>query len=601
MDHNHHSHKSQKPRKTCGVIFLAIGLTATVLCVPVILNGNSTLSLLNEMFGLTVYPDKPQALKLYWLSHYAYFGFAQGLLSILAGLFLINPGRFSKTFHQALKIRFISDFQRIISLRGLSLLSALVFFIGISLRLYYYLMDRSLHIDPSLLANALIATPIGHILEPFENGQMAPLGFLVISKLLGMFFDYRELALTILPLCFGILTLPVIYLLGLELFDKKHAIIFLALTAFSSAAVQYSTIFKQYSGDLFFASAIFFLTIKLTKDFEKKYFFYWAAFGALAVWFSHGSVIVMTGCGAGLIITHLIRNGKRCNGRIFLKLISINLIWLFSLLLNFLLYTKNTIHQNKFDLFTAGYPPWPIDGLEDIYWYLENLLGIFSFPLGFSKFIFIFPFIFFIIGMIDTFRKRLSLGVVFLSPFVVLFALSMAEKYPFMAGGSVYHSRLILFILPIFFFIIVQGIHFLSKFFDSKFLFALLLIFLLNHQILQLSLPNYPRMETRPLVNYYLENRSENDIIYLHRAVQPFKYYTRHSAQPYEKFDFTHDSLGDLSESFFSNPKGGSIWFLIIQLTESERKDLMTHLWHRNRMTASVEAPGAFLYRFDGR
>lgn len=576
--------------KILAFVLLPIGTAGFLLFMAALLNQDIMAGFLDLFYKLTQMPQKDYDMK--WARHYSIFGAVQCFLVIIAGFY-------AAFYNKASQPRFTESEKEKIRNYVLSICIIGILLCGVLLRVSYYAENRSFWHDPSKLAVALIDVSFSDIHKPLENDQTAPLGFLVLSKIIGMHFDYRELALTFLPFIFGVFSLPAFYLLGNELFKKKYNLIFLSFACFSMAAVYYSSEFKQYSGDLFFSTLIMYFTIRLyNNDFRKNDYIYLFCVGLVAIWFSHAAIIVSAGCGLGLAVVCLFN--KRTNRETFFKIVALGAIWLINILANYFFYTRNSASPKKYEYFAKGYAPFPIENPDDIEWYIDTFLGIFSHPLSFGDFLFFFPLIFLIAGLIHTYRNNKDYGILLCFPIIFLFALSLLGKYPFSSGERIRHARLILFISPIFYFFIVQGIIALSEKTRSDFLLIIIFIFMLNHQILQLTLSHFGREEIRPLVSHYMANKKAGDHIYVYSASKwAFRYYTRNSEEQFSKFKFADEDNKEAVQIEPEPPKNGKVWFLLSRAPESMAPEFIDYLDNKGTMAFAFKTPGASLYYYE--
>ena len=69
---------------------------------------------------------------------------------------------------------------------------ALAIVLGLTLRLHMYLWNRSLWLDPAWLALNIVDKNYLALFGQLDGGQMAPVGFLIASKLIGSAFGYSD-------------------------------------------------------------------------------------------------------------------------------------------------------------------------------------------------------------------------------------------------------------------------------------------------------------------------------------------------------------------------------------------------------------------------
>ncbi len=122
---------------------------------------------------------------------------------IIFGLYCIFSGvlGFSPKVHETwkycvikLKIFYASN----------KLLMIIILF-GIILRLGQYLFNRSLWLDESYLTLNIINKSFSQLLLPLDYDQAAPIGFLIVEKVIVGIFGNNEYALRLFPLLSGII------------------------------------------------------------------------------------------------------------------------------------------------------------------------------------------------------------------------------------------------------------------------------------------------------------------------------------------------------------------------------------------------------------
>ncbi|MGB9176443.1 MAG: glycosyltransferase family 39 protein [Methanoregula sp.] len=174
--------------------------------------------------------------------------------------------------------------------RYLQLLLSLTL-IGAILR-FYNLGYNSLWLDEATTYNIAIK-PIPDIWQVTTGGEFNPPLFYWVEHII-LLFGNSEAVLRFIPALLGVLTIPLIYLVGKEFMDRNTGIIAAAAFAFSSFLIFYSQEARAYSMMLFFVtfSMVFYFRALKTNDLLN-----WALFGilsALAFW-SHFYALVIIG------------------------------------------------------------------------------------------------------------------------------------------------------------------------------------------------------------------------------------------------------------------------------------------------------------------
>ena len=129
-------------------------------------------------------------------------------------------------------------------------LGLILIVVGTILRVRQYLFNRSLWMDEAFLSSNIVPRSYGALLEPLNDDQGAPIGFLLIEKLATAAFGNSEYALRLVPLLAGIAALPLFYFAARRIVGRTAALTGLGLLAFSRPGIYYSTEVKRYSVDL---------------------------------------------------------------------------------------------------------------------------------------------------------------------------------------------------------------------------------------------------------------------------------------------------------------------------------------------------------------
>jgi len=174
--------------------------------------------------------------------------------------------------------------------RYLQLLLSLTL-IGAILR-FYNLGFNSLWLDEASTYNLAVKT-IPDIWQFITAGEFNPPLFYWAEHVM-LLFGNSEVVLRFLPALLGVLTIPLIYLVGKEFMDRNVGIIAAAAFAFSPFLLFYSQEARAYSMMLFFVtfSMVFYFRALKNNDIRD-----WALFGvlsALAFW-SHFYAMVIIG------------------------------------------------------------------------------------------------------------------------------------------------------------------------------------------------------------------------------------------------------------------------------------------------------------------
>lgn len=185
---------------------------------------------------------------------------------------------------------------------GPALWAAVLLALGLILRLRQYLFNRSLWLDEAYLATSFVDRDLGELLfHPLANGQVAPLGFLLLVKAVTSVLGTHDWSLRLLPLLSGVLSLVVAIPIARSVLPGALArSVFMGLMAFAPVLVYYSSEFKQYQGDVLCSVLILWLSMRFRAEHGPADGWKLALAGAACIWFSHASLFVLAGAGTVL-------------------------------------------------------------------------------------------------------------------------------------------------------------------------------------------------------------------------------------------------------------------------------------------------------------
>lgn len=128
---------------------------------------------------------------------------------------------------------------------------AVIFIIGILLRLKAYLLVRPLWHDECSLAISILDRNILGYFRALAHLQSAPPLFMMSTKFITLIAGFKELALRFIPQISGLLSIWIFYQLTRQTFKKKTSIIAAnILFSINYYLIYYSQEFKQYSSDV---------------------------------------------------------------------------------------------------------------------------------------------------------------------------------------------------------------------------------------------------------------------------------------------------------------------------------------------------------------
>ena len=505
--------------------------------------------------------------------------------------FRLSPGLFSSLF----------------SPKRLSL--AIIGF-GIFVRFVQYLYNRSLWADEAVLALNIINRSYLELLQPLDNDQGAPLGFLMVEKLVVQLFGDNEYALRLFPLLSSIIALLLLYELAKRCIQPTAVPIALALFASLRYLVYYASEVKQYSIDVAITLTGFLIAIHIQNNkLNLKKIIILSSLGSIAIWFSHPAIFVLSGIGLSLLLINFDSNKKMKN----ISILTIFSTWILSFV-GFYLVSLRHLSSSK-SLLTS----WKDRGTFpsssfDIIWMLDSLGRFFSKPLGFTIWVDGIAIIAFVAGCISLFSTKKATLLILVSPVFTTFFASYLHKYPF-------EGRLVLFLTPLFILIIAEGLDYVlariryNKF--HKIVGGILLVLLLAPSLINASnliVKPTVKEEIKPVISYIRTHQKPEDILYIfQRGEHQFKYYAKRygyqekdyiiGVDDLDKYDgvAVSDDEWNRYKSDLDKLRGNNrVWFLFSHVEiKREHEMIKSYLDSIGKQIILFKSPGSFVYLYD--
>ena len=447
-----------------------------------------------------------------------------------------------------------------------------IIFIGVSLRLYVYLENRSLWGDETSLALNIVHKNFSELTRLLDYHQAAPIGFLFIEKLFIIVLGNHDYILRIFPFISGVLALYFIYR-----FARTHlgpaGIIALALSSFTWLFVYYSSELKQYSSDVMVMSMLLFFSGNcLKKDSSAKDFILLGITGSIAIWISHPTIFVLVGIGIALLLKKM----EQTESVPWTWILGIGFGWLLSFGIEYFVSLRHIVDDGyMIEYWKKAYvpsPPWSNKAwyFKTFFYFLESAYTRTDSRMAFVTLIFL-P-----IGALYIFVKDKKNALVVILPFIVVYIASAFHLYPLT-------GRFLLFLMPFAFILLAQGFQgvywILSKW--NRVFAALLTSGIAIWFVLQIVPGTYIRVfsvkkaDIRPIYQYISENIESDDVIYIYPGTDTvFRYYA-----PLYDLDTDHVMIGVYSRDkhiFLENYKNDisslagkdRVWYIFTGLAD---------------------------------
>ena len=161
-------------------------------------------------------------------------------------------------------------------------------------------------------------------------GQSAPLGWLVLQRLVLLTFGPGEVALRLIPMLFGLGTIGLAVAIGRRWLTAVGASALVLLCAFGMWLTHYMFEIKHYTADVFWALLLPALAIRAVEGPDstarmRRSAIWWIA-AAVGLWLSNGALFVTPGVAVGLCLLMWRRDGIRAA----LTVASLGVAWLVS-------------------------------------------------------------------------------------------------------------------------------------------------------------------------------------------------------------------------------------------------------------------------------
>lgn len=425
--------------------------------------------------------------------------------------------------------------------------------VGIVLRLVRYLDCPSLWFDENRIALALFSRPLSEFIPPNPDMFITmPFGFVLIEKFAVNTFGNSEYALKLLPLLSGIVSLFLFYYVAKNYIKPKAVPIALGLFAILDPMVYFSSDLKPYSSDvaitlLLYAVAIYIQSKKLTA----LRIVYWGAVGAVVVWISHPSALVLAGIGITLAISCLVRKEwARVKRMLFVfSFWFLSFLAVFFMCIRPLLASFDLTNQYQYFMKEKAFMPLPPMSLPDIQWYLDVLFRILDNPAGFT--LSGIAALAFLVGCTSIVLKQKKNFFILISPVLITLLASSFYKYTFA-------DRTILFLVPLLLLFVAEGAEYVrEKTSRNGSIIGITLIGLLFLHPLAWStyhvIKPISREEIKPVLSYVKDNWQEGDIIYVYYMSQfAFNYYSKYHPGNYH-FNENEYIIGKAPEGWTAN------------------------------------------------
>lgn len=329
-------------------------------------------------------------------------------------------------------------------------------FIGLVLRVVQYAANTSLWFDEFSIARNIVHRSASQLaFEPLGYNQVAPVGFMLLEKLISVSIGSSDLALRLLPFLCGLAALPLFLLLAERLLDGYAVPFAVAAFAIGAPFIRYTTELKQYGLDMAATLALSLIALRLRDpDSTATRCIFAGLAGAVLVWFSQTTVLVNAGIGAALVVDWLVESKRKPQTR--RAVFTTVPIWALAsgaaTIVSMRLMTPET--KKFMHDFWKGKPrnaffPWPLKEAGDALWLWNQATDLFRdqvmryrWPVLYS--------VLAIAGLVALWRRNRFGALLLFGPFAVTVLAAVAQQYPF-------RTRVVMFLVPALVLLVAEG------------------------------------------------------------------------------------------------------------------------------------------------
>jgi uncharacterized membrane protein len=426
--------------------------------------------------------------------------------------------------------------------------------LGVVLRLWQFAGNPGLWLDELAIAHNLLTRPLVVLLTaPLADDQVAPPGFLVVSRAIVVAFGSSEYALRLFPLLCSLAALPLFGRIATRLLRPPGAVLAVALFALSSGIALYAAEAKQYASDVLVTLALTELALRWLERPTRRRTVALTISGGVAPFFSQPAVFVLAGLGAALLIGT--SRGER--QRLLLPLA----LWVAAAALS-VAYARTRMSSGLMAFmgwfWRDGFLPRPVKSLEDILWPVRAVRDVFDLVLGYP-----WAGVYLAVagwGLVSLFRRARVAALVVAFPLAVTLLAAVAHAYPF-------QLRLVLFLVPALLLLVAEGAASLGELTRSRAVATLFLVGVAAPVAVALvrNPPVWQLDEVRPVLAELQRRRQPGDAVYAYYPTwQAIRFYGPRYGLGLDVVDIgachpkdLHDYLRELDRY-----RGRRVWFL---------------------------------------
>lgn len=398
---------------------------------------------------------------------------------------------------------------------------------GAGLRIGQYVANPALWLDELAAAHNVITRPLpGLLTEALSDGQIAPPGFLLVTRALVLVFGSSEYGLRLFSLLCSLAALPFLARVARRVLAPTGALVAVALFSLSAGVAVFAADAKQYPCDVLVILVLTDLALGWLEAPIRRRRMALAAGGALLVWFSQPAVFVLAGVGAALLLAGPPKERR--------ALVPTLLLWAGMAALS-VAYARARMSPGLASFMTwfwrDGFMPWPPHSVRDVLWPFTAVADVFDQVLDFP-----WPTLYLalaLIGVASLLRRSRAEALVLLLPLGLTLAAAIAHAFPF-------RVRVVLFVVPTLLLLVAEGAWRLGTLLRPRLLERLVPLAVALPPLVMLTRnpPVWRLDDARPVFAELQRQRQPGDVVYVYYpSWQAVRFYGERYGMPLEAVD----------------------------------------------------------------
>ena len=256
---------------------------------------------------------------------------------------------------------------------------------GATLKIYLWYHSRPLWLDEEMVFLNIRDRTLSELAKPLWLDQSAPLGWLVLQRIVLDLFGTGDRAIRALSVLFGIGTIAIAAWAGIRWMTLAGASVLVLFCSFAQWMTHYSLEAKPYAGDAFWALLLLVLVAWATEAdgvrpaVTLRRSLIWWLVATLGLWISYGAIFVAPACAVVLGVVAWRRDGLRRAAWVALQ----GVVWLAAFVAHYLLVLRHARASSFLvQYWSTGLPPAEATVAEAFVWIGKQAEPIASHPGG---------------------------------------------------------------------------------------------------------------------------------------------------------------------------------------------------------------------------